>query len=401
MRILLSCTILILFMSLLVLSCASDEANNEYEGVNRVYLTIIGEKLRLEEEKDTPLTIEVEMTNALKEDLELTFAVLNDEKGVIRLENNPVTIQTGETKGRFTVRSNCKGILTQDAHFRIGFQQLPAGMQLDQELLLLVEPDPAFAELNEAQKTLIASYKAKYGIDLMQWMGLISCHTKVMSPVSERSINFAKAFTKEFDGQTVITLSEKATEEQPVLKMTNNPLGLNPYMEWVLQRETVFNDEYWFAPGSSPAYAAITELLKWNKQNPGIFSMTLDDIRLIDISEETASFEVLGTKKSWSGDDVPTIPFVYSFSPWEKQKQLIAEGNLVAKELKWADGTSDPDYYLMTYSVLKADDGIDETDFIPAKGKIDFKNRKMTFQFSMSHSLADGYTRVYVTYEKK
>ncbi|ADV43590.1 DUF4929 domain-containing protein [Bacteroides helcogenes] len=390
----------LLVVPLLLSSCSGDEKNNNYDGMNQIYLTVTGEDTQLEEGTMASLTIEVNLTNAIQKKLTLNFAVLDDEKGVLRIENNPVTIEAGKTKGQFTVLSNRKNILMADTYFRIGISELPEGMKLNQELLIRVKPNPASAELTKEQKKLIAAYQTKYGIDLMKWIGVISCHTKIMSPASERSINFAQAFTREVDGQTVITLSEKATEDQPVLKMTENPLGLTNYMGWVLQQETVFNDEFWFAPNASPAYKAITELLGWNKQNPGIFTMMLDDIKLKKISDGKAYLDFIKTKITGGGDNTATIPFLYSFSPWEKQKQLIAEGNQLAKELEHADGTSDPNYYLMTYSVEK-DDIEDNINFILPEGKIDFKNEKMTFQFSMSHSLADGYTRIYVTYEKK
>ncbi len=273
-------------------------------------------------------------------------------------------------------------------------------MKLERELSVRVKPDAVFMGLDERQKKLIASYKSKFGIDLTDWMGVVTCRTKVMSPASERSISFAQAFTKEYDEKTIITLSEKATEDMPVLKMETNPFGLNEYMGWVLQRETVFNDEYWFVPEAGPNYKAITELLDWNKQNPGVFTMKLDNIKLFDISDGKADLFFFGIKLTGGGDETETVPFEYCFTPWEKQKKLIAEGNETAKELEAVDGTADPAYYLMTYSVMR-DEIKDKINFVKPEGRMDFKNKKMTFRFSFSHSLADGYTRIYTTYEKK
>ncbi|MDO4770794.1 DUF4929 family protein [Porphyromonas sp.] len=395
-------TIPLLLLSLLHISCTKEEINDDYEGLNQVYLSILGETTHLDEAKERALTVEVLLTKPRAQVQFLNFVLMNDEQEVIKLEDNPVNIPAGETKGRFTVHSNRKNILTRDTLLRIGLSEVPEGMKLARELLVRVKPNPANIPLTDQQKALIESYKKKFGIDLMPWIGAVSCHTKVMSPAGGYTIPFSKAFTKEYKGESVITLSEKATGDVPVLKMVDDPLGLTSYMEWVLQQETVFNDEFWFNPNSGPNYKIITGLLGWNKENPGIFSMTLDDIVLKDISKDAATLECKGTKITGGGDITPTIPFRYTFSPWEKQKRLIAEGNQQAKDLEDADGTANPDHYLMIWSVDKDEinDGAETGHFILPRGKIDFKERKLTFQFAMSHSMAGDYTRVYVTYEK-
>lgn len=393
------CMSLVAYIVLLP-ACSVEDREKGYEGINRIYLSFAEETPYLEESKASPLTVNIALTNPLPEDVLLDFEVLDDTQGVIRLEGNPVSVGAGETEVSLKIYSNRKNVLTEETFFKLGIPKLPETMKLERELSVRVKPDAVFMGLDERQKKLIASYKSKFGIDLADWMGVVTCRTKVMSPASERSISFAQAFTKEYDGKTIITLSEKATEDMPVLKMETNPFGLNEYMGWVLQRETVFNDEYWFVPEAGPNYKAITELLDWNKQNPGIFTMKLDNIKLFDISDGKADLFFFGIKLTGGGDETETVPFEYCFTPWEKQKKLIAEGNETAKELEAVDGTADPAYYLMTYSVMR-DEIKDKINFVKPEGRMDFKNKKMTFRFSFSHSLADGYTRIYTTYEKK
>ena len=384
----------------LFISCSKVQENTKYEGLNRVYVSFENDKSQLEEDKDSVLTVNVLLTKAETNDLVLEFSVLNDENSIIRLKDVPVKIPAGQLKGRFTIISNKKNILKDEALFRVGITNLPKNMILDHELLVRVSPASVFKALTEAQKTLISGYKSKFDIDLMDFIGFLPCHTKVMSPVSERLNWFASAFEKEYDVQSIITLSEKATADEPILKMTVNPLGLNEYFEWVLQRETVFNDEYWHNPNSGPNYKDIMELLNWNKENPGVFTMSLDYIKLKDIKDGKGVIEFTGIKKDVYGDDLATVPFDFLFTPWEKQKKLIAEGHTRLKELETQDGTADPNHYLMIYSV-KEDAIDDKVNFILPDGKIDFVNKKMTFSFSFSHTSADGYTRIYATYEKK
>jgi len=163
-----------------------------------------------------------------------------------------------------------------------------------------------------------------------------------------------------------------------------------------LRKETIENDEFWYGEYASPAYAQIMELLNWNKANPGTFTMSLDGIKLKNISDGTATVDFLPV----SVPDVRTIiPFEYVFSPWELQKKLIKEGNQIAIDLEEADGTANPAHYLQASDV--AIDELEDGTFMPPVGKIDFKAKKLTFQFVFDHAYAGGYNRANVVYEKK
>lgn len=386
------------FLPMIFGSCSKDKSRTDYEGKNRIYLSFLDDKSQLCENDEAFLTGEVTLTNIAKTELSLKIVVLDDMNELVHIEGNPVIIRTGEKKAAFKVISNKKKILTEDKLIRIGIEAVPDGFVLDKEILVTVTPSAQKPVLSEKQLRLIEGYKARYGIDLMDFIGIVRGHTKVESKASEISETFAKPFTREYDGITVITLSNLASEEEPVLCMTSNPLGLNEYMGWVLLMETVFNDQYWHQEFSGPNYKEIEELLGWNKQNPGVFTMSLDNIKLENIKDKVAGIKCIGTKITGGGDETETIPFKYHFTPWEKQKTMIAEGNKKAKELEEQDGTANPDHYLMTYSVTK--DDIDDKDFFPPDGKIDFNKKIMTFNFCLSHTLADKYTQVYTTYDK-
>lgn len=384
----------------LVTSCGNDKEDTGYTGVNKIYLS--AENPVIEEAEATPLTVNVDLTTACEQDVTLNFEVLDDEAGILKLVNNPVTIQAGQKKATFQVVSNQKNLLAVDTYFQIGISTIPVeNMALNAVLSVRVNPDPQIPELSEEQLALIEGYKTKYNIDLTDWLGIVSCHTVVNSPAGGSTTPFASEFEKVLDGKTIVTLSEQSTAELPVLKMVDNPMGLTEYWFWVLRQETIENDEYWYDENAGPDYARIMKLLKWDKNNPGAFAMSLDGIKLTGISGEVANLDFLGEKsKGVDEKSYPVVPFTYVFSPWEYQKELIAEGNSDAIELKEADGTADPDHYLMLSSVTEDEWG-DELNFVAPEGKIDFTARKMTFQFVVDHYLAGGYTRVTVTYEKK
>lgn len=376
-------------------SCGDDKEDSGYTGVNQIYLS--AENPVVEETESTPLTVNVDLTTAYAQKVTLNFEILNDEKEIIRLENNPVTIPAGSKSATFQVISNQKELLTEDTYFEIGISTFPLNnMKLNSSLRVRVKPNLQIPELTESQKVLIEGYKSKYGIDLTNWLGAVTYHTKVESPASEYLPPFAKPFTREFDGKTIITLSDQSTEELPVLKMVNDPMGLTEYLAWVLRKETIENNEFWYGEHASPAYAQIMELLSWNKANPGTFTMSLDGLKLKNISDGTATVDFLPV----SVPDVRTIiPFEYTFSPWELQKKMIKEGNQIAVDLEKTDGTANPAHYLQVSDVAK--DELENGTFASPVGKIDFKAKKLTFLFVFDHAYAGGYNRATVMYEKK
>ncbi|MEY8687282.1 DUF4929 family protein [Bacteroides sp. AN502(2024)] len=389
-----------MFLLSLATSCGDEKENTGYTGVNKIHLS--AENPVIEEAGATPLTVNVDLTTACEQDVTLNFEVLDDKAGILKLIHNPVTIPAGQKKATFQVVSNQKNLLAVDAYFQIGISAVPVeNMALNGTLSVRVKPNPRIPGLSEKQLALIEGYKAKYNIDLTDWLGIISCRTVVNSPAGGSTTPFASEFERILEGKTIVTLSERSTAELPVLKMVDNPMGLTEYCFWVLKQETIENDEYWYDENAGPDYARVMKLLEWNKDNPGTFAMSLDGIHLTKISGGVAKLDFLGEKSKGDGEgSYPVVPFTYVFSPWEYQKKLIAEGNPDAIELKEVDGTADPDHYLMLSSVANDDFG-DELNFVAPKGEIDFTAKKMTFQFVVDHYLAGGYTRVTVTYEKK
>lgn len=386
-------------IALLLFTFSCEKEKTGYEGINKIYLS--SDNPVIEESGEEPLVVSVDLTTSLSEDISLEFVLLDDEKGVLSLEDNPVTIAAGSKSASFKVVSNGKSLLLEDTYFKIGLPEVPlSNMALDAELSVRVTPDPQVPEFSEEQLSLIAGYKTKYGIDLNDFLGVVGCHTEVTSPAGGYTTPFAEEFTRSFDGKTVITLSDESSSDVPVLKMLSNPMGLNEYLFWVLKQETIENDEYWYGEYAGPDYADVMELLGWNKENPGVLSMSLDGLSLNGFSSQSASVNFVAEKTDEWGEVKSTVPFDYVFTPWELQKKLISEGNEKAIELNASSGTADPERYLLISPVAE-DAYDDELNFISPEGVIDFSSGKMTFKFVFDHSLAGGYTRATVTYEKK
>ena len=77
----------------------------------------------------------------------------------------------------------------------------------------------------------------------------------------------------------------------------------------------------------------IMNLLNWNRENPGTLTMSLDNLRLKELSDGTADVEFIGIKTNVYGESVPVVPFEFVFTPWELQKQKVREGNPDAIDL--------------------------------------------------------------------
>lgn len=376
-------------------SCNKEE--NKYTGVNEIYLS--AENPVITESEDTPLTVKVELTTSGMQDIVLNFELIGDKDGVLKLENNPVTIKAGTKSATFQVVSNQKNLLTEDTYFEVGISGLPTdNLKLNGTLKVRVKPTPKTPELSARQKELIEGYKAKYGIDLNKWLGTLSCHTTIKSPKEGYFEPFNVEFTKEYEGKTVVTLSEEATEDLPILKMTDNPLGLTEYLYFVFRLETVENGNFFT---QQPAPQRLMELLHWNKDSKEAFTASLDGIKLKEITSSSVRLEYLGDGKSQYDDPITIVPFAYRFSALDRQNKLIESGNAEIQDLKSQGASADPAYYLFVYNLVENNYEDQPENFITCTGSIDLSTDKMTYEFMLSHTSAGGYSHVNVVYEKK
>lgn len=377
-------------------SCSSDD-DKGYAGENKIYLSVEGDPV-IDEAEATPLVVNVDLTTALEQAATLEFTVQDDAQGVLKLEDNPVTIPAGSRTASFKVVSNQLSVLEEDTYFYIGLKSTSdESLKLNETLRVRVTPALDVPVLTDAQKALIEQYNTQYGIDLNDWIGIVSCRVTVQTDPTDAD---GSARSGEFEGKTVITLSEASeTAGKPVLKMVSNPMGLTEYVAGVLRRETVENT-YWYDDSSTGGaaneyYAKSLELFGWSKENPGTFTMSLDNL-VLNIADQQATVDFVGENE----DEMSIIPFDYTFSPWAKQQELIAENNTDATELEDMDGTANPAYYLQYYSVTEDEVGESEY-FVEPSGTIDFAAKTMKYEFVFSGQLDSNYSHITVTYEKK
>lgn len=398
----------VLLTAAVAMTSCNEEKATGYSGTNRIYLTAADNNAVITESDATPLEVEVSLTSSVETATTLTFRLEDDTQELLRLEGNPVTIAAGSKTASFQIISNLKNLLAESTYISVGIDaaQLPAGMELAGTLRIRVNPNPAIPELTEEQKTLIDGYKEKFGIDLNEFLGVMKCTTTLNIPGNGMTNDFSTPKTEEIPGQTIITLSEESTAEQPVLKMVDNPMGLTEHLYRVFRQNTIDDDEYWNSMDedyASPSNQYLMETIKWTPTSNETFNVKLDGIKCRNITATGADLDILGEAKAYEGTDYetvysPVVPFEYSFSAWDRQKAILETGDAEMMDAYISGGSAEPSYYLFSYSV--DEDGYENGNWIESKGHIDFEKGEMTFQFVMDHYYAGDYTIVHVTYTK-
>ena len=257
----------------------------------------------------------------------------------------------------------------------------------------------------EEQLELIKGYKEKYGLDLNQFIGVLKCHVEIRYPEGDIGILYDEE-TRSFEGKSVITLSDNATAERPILKMIDNPMGLTSFLWEIFQKETI-EEESW---ATNERNQCMLTAIGFDRDKEE-FEVTLDNLELL-LEERSISF--LGTVLDNYDEPITSVPFKYSFTAWNRWKQKADNGEKVAVPDGDGDGgnpiyteysvsdlieegtTLEPRIYLVTSTVDEDILENEPSDFIESKGS--FNEDTFTFQFSWDHAYSAGYTQIYVTY---
>ena len=373
-------------------ACNEDNTGNGgYEGINYIYLSTQEGKTTLYETDSEPLVVEVMLTAALEEDLVLDFALTGTE-GVVALEGNPVTLKAGEKTASFNIVSNNANVLETAANYTVVLAAdvvLPENVELKEPLAFVVSPMTS-ESLTDAQKAVLESYKASTGIDLSKYIGVVNVSTVITGtdpdtyePLDPRTVT----------GKTLITLSESATAEAPVLKMLTNAMGIEDHMYQILRSVTVDADDYWYGEYTMPCYETLMTALNWSKTSEEVFSMSLDGITF----GAEGAIEFLGQGLSQYEDEITIVPFDYYFTAYERELAAIADGSLdPSADPDWMfDATANPYYHLNCDDITE--DYYEGGNWIEASASV--SETALTFTFCVYGCYLDGdYTRIVATY---
>ncbi len=141
---------------------------------------------------------------------------------------------------------------------------------------LTIKPDSDIPVLTAEQQKLIEGYKQNLNIDLTKILGKVKVDTKVTFNDDDKIDINNNNDTRSFSGVTIITLSEKATANKPVLKMVSNAMGMAAFNYEMLRKRTVEDTEFWT---QMPYSKAVMENINYD-YNKETFTMTLDGIEV-------------------------------------------------------------------------------------------------------------------------
>jgi len=373
-------------------ACTDDNTGNDgYEGINYIYLSTQEGKTTLYETDSDPLVVEVMLTAALDEDLVLDFSLAGAE-GVVSLEGTPVTIKAGDKTASFNVVSNNANMLEAASNYTVGLAEdvvLPENVELKETLSFVVSPMTSEA-LTDAQKAVLEAYKASTGIDLSKYIGVVNVSTVITGTDPE---TYEPLDPRTVKGKSLITVSESATAEAPVLKMLTNAMGIEDHMYQILRSVTVDADDYWYGEYTLPCYETLMETLGWNKTSEEVFTMSLDGITFA--ADKSVAF--LGAGLSQYEDEITIVPFDYSFTAYEREIAALADGSLdPSSDPDWAyDATANPYYHLNCDDITE--DLYEGGNWIEASASV--SETALTFTFCVYGCYLDGdYTRIVATY---
>lgn len=373
-------------------ACTDDNTGNGgYEGINYIYLSTQEGKTTLYETDSDPLVVEVMLTAALDEDLVLDFSLAGAE-GVVSLEGTPVTIKAGDKTASFNVVSNNANMLEAASNYTVGLAVdvvLPENVELKETLSFVVSPMTSEA-LTDAQKAVLEAYKASTGIDLSKYIGVVNVSTVITGTDPE---TYEPLDPRTVKGKSLITVSESATAEAPVLKMLTNAMGIEDHMYQILRSVTVDADDYWYGEYTLPCYETLMETLGWNKTSEEVFTMSLDGITFA--ADKSVAF--LGAGLSQYEDEITIVPFDYSFTAYEREIAALADGSLdPSSDPDWAyDATANPYYHLNCDDITE--DLYESGNWIEASASV--SETALTFTFCVYGCYLDGdYTRIVATY---
>ena len=396
-------------------SCAGDGDKDKM--TNYVQLSVNGSTsgaTTITEDATEPVVINVLLSYFVEETTTINFELTGNEGDILRLENNIVEIPANEKTAEIKVYSNNRNsLITEQSVGLIIASSSNDKIVLSNPWTIKVRPASTMPELTEEQKAMIAGYKENLGIDLYRMLGKVSCTVKVSFPYVEgddKDYYNDGEESRTFTSESVITLSENATADKPVLKMISNPMGMDDFMFEMLRKNTtedVYESWYYYpysiavmnAAGYSPAdddkfMIAATET----------FEMTLDNIS-IENGEITFVQEV---EDSW-GDMINSVPFEYNFSLWNK---LQAKSEEIVEVDEYGDGemveytigelfesaSMDPKQYLMLSTISEDDFENEPTDWVEPSVSYDFENGTFKFVFPFDMYNSCGYQNVEVTY---
>ena len=384
-------------------ACSSSDNDGDKPMTNYVSISAEGNNI-INEDDDDEVKFNILIGNTLTADATINLSLEGNDDNVATLSSSTISLKAGAKTASFTVKSNKKSLLKSDRVLTVKATFSDANMKTDgKAVTLTIKPDSDIPVLTAEQQKLIEGYKQNLNIDLTKILGKVKVVTKVTFNDDDKiDINNNKD-TRSFSGVTIITLSEKATADKPVLKMVSNAMGMAAFNYEMLRKKTVEDTEYWT---QMPYGKAVMENINYD-YNKETFTMTLDGIEV----NPDMSLKFTGSKVNVYDKEITTVPFDYTFSAWNRLKAMadanesfvVDDGDtrteVPVQNIIDGGGSLNPyPFFDNTDVVADGEDTDYTTIYVAPTGKIDFTTGKMTFAFPWYLENTYGCQRVEATY---
>lgn len=384
-------------------ACSSDN-DGDKPMTNYVSISADGNTI-INEDDDEEVKFNILIGNTLTADATINLSLEENDDNVATISPSTIALKAGAKTASFTVKSNKKSLLKSDRVLTIKATFSDANMKTDgKAVTLTIKPDSDIPVLTAEQQKLIEGYKQNLNIDLTKILGKVKVDTKVTFNDDDKiDINDNKD-TRSFSGVTIITLSEKATADRPVLKMVSNAMGMAAFNYEMLRKRTVEDTEIWT---QMPYSKAVMDNINYD-YNKETFTMTLDGI---EVNPADMSLKFTGSKVTMYEEKITTVPFDYTFSAWDRlkamadaNKSFVVDDGDTKTEVSVQDiidggGSLNPYSFFDNTDIVTDGENTDYTTiYVAPTGKIDFTSGKMTFAFPWYLENTYGCQRVEATY---
>lgn len=382
---------------------SSDDNDGDKQMTNYVSISAEGNNI-INEDDDDEVKFNILIGNTLTADATISLSLEGNDDNVATLTPSTISLKAGAKTASFTVKSNKKSLLKSDRVLTVKATFSDANMKTDgKAVTLTIKPDSDIPVLTAEQQKLIEGYKQNLNIDLTKILGKVKVDTKVtFNDDDKNDINDNKD-TRSFSGVTIITLSEKATADKPVLKMVSNAMGMAAFNYEMLRKKTVEDTEFWT---QMPFGRAVMENINYD-YNKETFTMTLDGIEV----NPNMSLKFTGSKVNVLEEEITTVPFDYTFSAWNRLKAMadanesfvVDDGETktevpVQKIIEGGGSLNPYSFFDNTDVVADGEETEYKNIYVAPTGKIDFTTGKMTFAFPWYLENTYGCQRVEATY---
>ncbi len=386
-------------LSLTFVSCSKDDNEEKSQITN--FWTLSKENKTLYDNDTEGVKLTVTLAYTPESDITLTPSMTGDQACLeaFELSTKSVKIAKGTKTAEFAVRAKANKMLSAKGSLTIGFEDLP-NMNRGETLTVSAEPKIS-VELTEGQMKMVSKWQEKFGIDMRQFLGALKVKTTITFGDDDKAqFNNGENQVVFENDPGIVTVSDEGTDDQIVLCMSTNPMGMVPFMRNMFEAVTLKDETYWQA---NPYAQALLPLVK-DKTDINNFVAMLDNI-VVDPAKKTLAFVAPNEEGTM------LVPFVYSYPAWEALVQMAAEGKEVEvdegessatypiSDLLNSDGTLNPYYYLGNSDV--SEDVYGGSNFIEPAGTFNLSDNTMTFSFSWDFGAGSwlyDYVKVNVVY---